>query len=72
MRAPNKRRRLRIVDHNEVLVKLHALAVLLVVHQENVASVLRQVVLAALQRIVKCLGDFEEVVSSGDHIPMRR
>jgi len=40
----NQTRRLGIVNHNEVLLETHALAILLGVKHEHVASLLRQCV----------------------------
>ena len=68
---PNQRRRLRIMNHEKIFRKLNALAILLVMHQKNIASLLRQVVLAALQRIMEGLSHLEEVIPSGDDIPVR-
>lgn len=66
----NQRRRLRVVDHHNVLAKLHALAILFVVHQENFLRGLGQLIRRAVQRVVKCLGDFEKIITAGDHIPV--
>ncbi len=46
-------------------------AILLVVHQEDFLRGLGQVVVAAVQGVVKSLGDFEEVVAAGDDVPVR-
>ncbi len=66
----NERGGLRVVNYDNVLGKLDSLAILLVVHQENIASMLRESVIAALKRIVESLGHFEEVVASGDDFPI--
>jgi len=66
----NECRRLRIVNHDKVFGELDALAILLVMHQKDIASLLREVVLAALERIVEGLGHLEEIISSGDDVPV--
>ena len=64
-------RRLGIVNDKQIFGKLHALAVLLVVGQENVAGFLGQHIVAAVQRIVECLGDLEEIIAASDDVPLR-
>ncbi len=66
----DQRRRLRVVDHHNVLVELHALPVLLVVRQEDFLRMPREFILGAVEGIVKGLRHFEEVVSAGDDVPM--
>ncbi len=61
--------RLRIVDHDELLLKRHPLLVLLAVHQEKLAAFLREVVFGSVQCIVKGLGQFKEIVATGDDVP---
>src|SRR5438874_9397892 len=63
-------RRLRIVDDEQVFDELHTLAVLLVVHQEDIEDLFRGVVIAAVQRIVEALSDLEEIVAAGDDLPL--
>jgi len=66
----DERGRLRIVDDEDVLYELHALAVLLVVHEEDVEDLLGGVIVAAMERVVEALGDLEEIVSAGDDFPL--
>src|SRR6266852_3000456 len=66
----DQRRRLRVVDYHHVLVELHALPVLLVIRQEDFLRLPGEYVLAAVEGIVKGLCHFEEVVASGDDVPM--
>ena len=61
--------RLRIVNDEQVLDELHALPVLLVVHQEDVEDLFGRMIVAAMQRVVKALGHFKEVVAAGDDLP---
>src|SRR5256885_7128047 len=61
---------LRIVDDEEVFDELHALSVLLVVHQEDVKDLLGRVIVASVQRVVESLGDFEEIVAAGNNLPL--
>ena len=62
---------LRIMDHEQVFSKLHALAVLLIVRHEDVSDLLGQVVVAAVQRVMEALGDLIEVIAAGDDVPAR-
>ena len=66
----DERGRLRIVDDKNVLHELHTLAVLLVVHQEDIEDLLGGVVIAAMQSVVEPLRDFEKVVAAGDDLPL--
>ena len=59
------------MDHDQVFVKFHALAVLLAISHEDVFDLLRQVVFAAVQRIVEAFSDLKKVIPTGDHIPAR-
>jgi hypothetical protein len=68
----NERGGLRVMNHDDIFGKLDALAILLVVHQKNVASVLREFVIAALKRIVERFRDLEEVAPSRDDVPVGR
>src|SRR5262249_20882412 len=61
-------RGLGIVDDEKVLYKFHAPPVLLVIGHEDVLDLLRQVVIAAMQRVVKTLGHFVEVIAAGDDL----
>src|SRR5262245_23330706 len=65
-------RGLGIVDDEKVLYKFHAPPVLLVIGHEDVLDLMRQVVIAAMQRVVKTLGDFVEVIAAGDDLPLGR
>ncbi len=60
------------MNHDHIFEKLHAPAVLLVVHQENVAGLLRKFVVAALKRIVEGFGNLKEIIASGDDLPVSR
>ena len=66
--SPN---RLRIVDHEQVFGKLHALAVLLAISHKDVLDLLRQVVVAAVQRVVEAFCDLKKIIAAGDHVPAR-
>ena len=57
------------MDNEQILHKLHALAVLLVVHQEDIEDLLGDVVIAAMQRIVESFGDFVEIVAASNDLP---
>jgi ABC-type molybdate transport system ATPase subunit len=58
------------MNYDDIFGELHALPVLLVMHEENVTRMLSKFVLAALQGIVEGLGHLEEVVASGDDFPV--
>ena len=66
----DERGRLRVMDDEQVFDELHALAVLLVVHQEDVKDLFRGVIVTAVQRVVEALGDFEEIVAAGNYLPL--
>src|SRR5438270_613238 len=61
---------LRIVDDEKIFHELHTFAVQLVVAQKDVEDLLGRVEIAAMERIVKALGDFEEVVAAGYDLPL--
>ena len=61
--------RLWIVDHNHLFIELHTLPILLVVHQKYFLRGLGQFIAAAMQRIMKGLGNLKEVVAARDHVP---
>src|SRR3981189_2572739 len=63
--------RLRIMDHNDVFVELHASPVLLAICQEDLLRLPRQFVWAAVKGVVKRLRHLEEVVPPTDGGPMR-
>lgn len=58
------------MNHDDILGKLDAPAILLVVHQENVASVLGEFVVAALKCVMESFGHLEEIVPAGNDFPM--
>src|SRR5437899_7519051 len=60
------------MDHEQVFGKLHALAVLLVVRHKDVFDLLGQVEVAAVERVVKALGDLIKIIAAGDHVPAGR
>src|SRR6202007_3109634 len=64
----DQRRRLGIVNHNKIFGKLQTVAVLLVVHQEDVTSMLREVEVATLESVMKRFSYLEEVIASSDYI----
>ena len=60
---------LRIVNHDEIFIEGHPLAVLFGVQHKDVARLLRQRKFAAVQSIVEPLSHFEKIISAGDDIP---
>ena len=58
------------MNNDHVFPKLHARAILLVVHQKDFLGGLGQLVAGAVQRVVECLRDLEEVVAAGDDVPV--
>src|ERR1700682_2459662 len=61
-----------IMNDDHILRELHALPILFVVSQEYLLCRSRQLVFAAVQGIMESLRNLEEIVSSGDHIPVGR
>src|SRR5438105_15868447 len=59
-----------IVDDDDIFVEGHAQPVLLIVGVKNLKHVFRQVVLAAVQGVVKTLGDLKEIIAAGDDLPL--
>ena len=68
--GPNQSSRLGIVDHDHFFFKLHALEILLVVHQEDFLRILGQFIFSTVQGVVKSFRDFKEVVAAGNDLPM--
>lgn len=58
------------MDDDHVFGKLNSLPVQFVVHQENVAGLLRQRIFAALQGIVESLGHLKKIIASSDDVPL--
>ena len=58
-----------IVNDNDVLIESHALPVEFIVLQENIFGRLRERVFGPVQRVVKALGNFEEIIAAGDDFP---
>src|SRR5258708_39518320 len=67
----NQGRRLRIVDHDHVFVKGHALLVLLVVRQKEFTAFVGESVVTAVQRVVESFCQLKEIVTAGNHVPAR-
>jgi len=61
---------LQIVNHYQLLIKLHLLQILLDVRQKSFLSMLGELIRSTLKRIVKSLGYFKKIVATGDHVPM--
>src|SRR2546423_9317034 len=58
------------MDDEQVFNEIHSFAVLLVVRHKNVLNGLSEVVLTAMQRIVKAFGDFEEIIAACNDLPL--
>ena len=62
---------LRVVDDNHILVKRHPRPVLLIGQEEDLLRLLGEVILGAMQGVMECLSDLEEIVAAGDDVPAR-
>ena len=58
------------MDDDYVFIKLHTLAILLVVVEENFLCLASEMVFAAMQGVMKSLGYFKEIVAAGNYVPM--
>ena len=58
------------MDHDDIFFKCHPLAVLLIGCQEGFLSLAGELVASSVQRIVKGLSDLEEIIATGNYVPM--
>ena len=57
------------MDNDQVFLEVKALAILLVVPQENFFRSLGQGIPGTVERIVEGLGNFEEIAATRDNVP---
>src|SRR5258706_14417681 len=62
--------RLRIMDQNEIGVECDVPEVLFCVRHEDIKSFWRKIIGGAVQGIVKCFGNLEEIIAARHYIPM--
>ena len=65
----NQSRRLRVVDHHEFGVERKSCAVPFVVREKNLEIPRARTIRRAVQRVVKRLGHFKEILAAGHDVP---